>query len=69
MCGQPVEFTTLGGHRFSQWVNSKGLDNFMTSHNTVVMNTKKKVIDSHASGHQLIILEALQEFSYFLRML
>lgn len=39
--GQPVGFTTLGGYRFSQWADWKGLGNFMTGHNAVVMGTKR----------------------------
>lgn len=40
----------------------------MAIHNTVVMNAKIKGMESHASGHELIILGALQEF-LFLRIL
>lgn len=36
----------------------------MAIHNTVVMNAKVKGMESHASGHELIILGALQEFLF-----
>lgn len=68
---QPVEFTTL--YAWKRQIQSRdelGRQIILwPSCNTVVMNSKIKVMVSYATGLKLIILGALQEFSYFLKML